>query len=931
MILKCKMCGGDLNIENGAVICECEFCGTMQTIPALDNEKKGNLFNRANRLRRASEFDKAAAVYESIVAEFPEEAEAYWGLCLCAYGIEYVDDPASGKKMPTCHRTRQGSIMRYENFSLACEYADAVAKKLYREEAKEIDRIQQAILEIVAGEAPYDVFICYKETGADGSRTEDSVLAQDMYDALTEKGLKVFFARITLEDKLGQQYEPYIYAALHSARVMLAVGTSFEHYDAVWVKNEWSRFIGMMKEDRKKMLIPCFKGIDAYDIPEEFQGLQAQDMGKLGWLQDLTRGVMKLCGKDQPLPAVSQPVSLSGQPADPLIRRAMIALEDGDFRKADELCEQALNLEPENARAYLCKLMAELQVRRPEQLAKQNKHFDNRNNYKKILRFGDDALKAQVQGYHQAIIDRQENERKEGILQSAMQLLNRAQSYQAFLGIREQVQQKLASVAGLEAVKEIERAFLEKGQALQEAQYQLAREKMARMDWEGARAAFLILKGYRDSREMAERCREAALSAAYENARVLMNLQKYEAAEAAFAKLEDYQDSRNMAARCRDEAKKQLAAQQKAEEEERQRQLAEEKKRAAAAARKKWILAIAVLAVAAAAAFFFVSSRATATKENYERAEALLAEGKEMEALALYQKAGNYQESMARQRSILSSLAVKLDAGDKHTLGLQTNGNMKTAGSNDSGQCYVSMRYSGNLVAVAAGGYHTVGLKADGTVVAEGDNDYGQCNTRAWKDIKAISAGAFHTVGLKADGTAIAVGEKSGGYFSKGQSNVASWRNLAAIVAGGYHTVGLKTDGTVVAVGDNEEGQCNVGAWRGIVAVAAGSAHTVGLKADGTVVAVGRNSVKQCNVSGWRDIVAIECGDYYTLGLKADGTVVAVGANADGQCKVSGWRDIVAVSGGNSHTVGLKADGTVVAVGSNMDFKCNVDEWDLIK
>ena len=37
------------------------------------------------------EFDKAYGVFESIVADFPEEAEAYWGLCLCKYGIEYVD------------------------------------------------------------------------------------------------------------------------------------------------------------------------------------------------------------------------------------------------------------------------------------------------------------------------------------------------------------------------------------------------------------------------------------------------------------------------------------------------------------------------------------------------------------------------------------------------------------------------------------------------------------------------------------------------------------------------------------------------------------------------------------------------------------------------------------------------------------------------
>lgn len=47
-----------------------------------------------------AEFDRAATVYVSITGEFPEEAEAYWGLCLCKYGIEYVDDPLTGKKIP---------------------------------------------------------------------------------------------------------------------------------------------------------------------------------------------------------------------------------------------------------------------------------------------------------------------------------------------------------------------------------------------------------------------------------------------------------------------------------------------------------------------------------------------------------------------------------------------------------------------------------------------------------------------------------------------------------------------------------------------------------------------------------------------------------------------------------------------------------------
>ena len=147
-------------------------------------------------------------------------------------------------------------------------------KEMYREKAKEIDRIQQSILEVAAQEDPYDIFICYKETAENGDRTIDSVIAQDVYDELTAKGYRVFFSRITLEDKLGQEYEPYIFAALNSAKVMLAFGTDYEYYNAVWVKNEWSRFLQLIAKGEKKTLIPCYKNIDAYDMPKEFAKLQ---------------------------------------------------------------------------------------------------------------------------------------------------------------------------------------------------------------------------------------------------------------------------------------------------------------------------------------------------------------------------------------------------------------------------------------------------------------------------------------------------------------------------------------------------------------------------------------------------------------------------------------------------------------------------------
>lgn len=151
-IFKCKMCGGDLEINDTDKVIECEYCGTNQTVPSADNEKKLNLFNRANRLRINGEFDKATAIYENIVAEFPEEAEAYWGLVICNYGIEYVDDPATARKIPTCHRASFESIQNDENFNMALEYADVVAQKIYRDEAREIDRIREEILAVSRNE-----------------------------------------------------------------------------------------------------------------------------------------------------------------------------------------------------------------------------------------------------------------------------------------------------------------------------------------------------------------------------------------------------------------------------------------------------------------------------------------------------------------------------------------------------------------------------------------------------------------------------------------------------------------------------------------------------------------------------------------------------------------------------------------------------------
>ena len=289
-----------------------------------------------------------------------------------------------------------------------------------------IDTLQKDILSIVHKEEPFDVFICYKETDELGQRTQDSVLAQDIYTELTDKGFRVFFSRITLEDKLGHQYEPYIFAALNSAKVMLAIGTKEEYYNAVWVKNEWSRFLSLMEKDKEKMLIPCYRDIDPYDMPQEFKNLQGQDMSRLGFLQDLVRGITKIIEADvddvvKEIGVVQNGVLGNGSE---LVKRGLLALEDGEWTKADEFFEQALNYNAEDSQAYLGKLMAELQVKKQEDLKNYPDNFEDNLHCEKVLRFGDEPLRNEIAGYISYIKQRNEQARMDAIYESAMIAIN---------------------------------------------------------------------------------------------------------------------------------------------------------------------------------------------------------------------------------------------------------------------------------------------------------------------------------------------------------------------------------------------------------------------------------------------------------------------------------------------------------------------------
>ncbi|MEE0479578.1 MAG: DUF6273 domain-containing protein [Acutalibacteraceae bacterium] len=613
-IFKCKMCGGTIEFNPGDTVGVCDSCGTKQTLPRLDDDRKANLYDRANHFRRNNDFDKAAGIYEQILNEDNTDAEAYWSLVLCHYGIEYVEDPQSRKRIPTVNRAQFTSIFDDDNYKSALHYADGYQKELYEDEAKAINEIQKGILAISQKEEPFDVFICYKETDNSGRRTQDSVLANDLYHQLTQEGFKVFFSRITLEDKLGTAYEPYIFAALNSAKVMVALGTKPEYFNAVWVKNEWSRYLSLVKNSNgKKMLIPAYKDMDPYDLPEEFSHLQAQDMSKLGFMQDLIRGIKKIVSAGASKAEVKETVAVGGNVnVEPLLERAFMFLEDGDWGEANEYCEKVLDQDPKNARAYLGKLMAECRACRMEDLQNCRQPFDGSGNYNKILRFAEPKLIETLKGYIAHINERNENARLTGIYNRAVSAMNEANS---------------------------------------ENEYKAAAE------------IFKTVPGFKDADSLVEKCLDNAeicrKDTLYNSARSQMTgniIRNYESAIRMFESISGWKDADEQIYACqkkieelkaKEEAER-LEAERKAEAERLERERKEEEHRIAVEKRKKKakkVFAIGTPIVCACVAFLIVLTTVIIPNNKYSSAVSLMNDEKYDEAIAAFDALNGYKDS----------------------------------------------------------------------------------------------------------------------------------------------------------------------------------------------------------------------------------------------------------------------------------------------
>lgn len=380
--LKCKMCGSNLDIGDSITVCKCEKCGTSQTVPDIEDDKELKLFERAGRLRFNCDFDKAAGIYNTITDSYPEEAEGYWGLILCKYGIEYADN-ASGKKVPVCHRISYDSVMDDEDFELVMENSDSESRAIFREEAKIIEENRKKYIQIAESEQPYDIYISYRAKDDNGDKTAVSEIAGHLYNKLTSARYRVFLSEAALKGKKQSDCEPYIYSALNSANVMLALGTSYDDYNNVWVKNEWNRYLEIAEKNKNKCLIPCYKDVDEYDIPKEFAGLKVCQLGNDDTFNNIMAEIANVVKQESvnqpaPKPEKAEPaeeIELEEieiiEPVDinKLLDEGFSAISDKNWKKANKLFFHVLDEEPDNSKAYWGQLLVQQECTNAREMA----------------------------------------------------------------------------------------------------------------------------------------------------------------------------------------------------------------------------------------------------------------------------------------------------------------------------------------------------------------------------------------------------------------------------------------------------------------------------------------------------------------------------------------------------------------------------------
>ncbi len=271
-LMQCNVCGGELVFDTTTSVYRCRCCRATYEKKEQDVTLQTDM-RQALNLRQSAKFVEARDIYKRVIAEHPDEdlSDAYWGLFLCEQNVLFEVD-GKGEMFPSFYRVTGDDASE----SPACDKAIAYARRhdrgkmdVFCDLADRIDTAKRKYRTIAETTKPYDIFICFKKTGDDGKITPDTQLATDLYNDLA-RDYNVFFSEKSLHGTVVREYEPNIYYALYTAKVMLLLCSKKEYIESQWLRNEWGRFTKFSKDAEGKAIIPIFlDGFNPSNLPDE--------------------------------------------------------------------------------------------------------------------------------------------------------------------------------------------------------------------------------------------------------------------------------------------------------------------------------------------------------------------------------------------------------------------------------------------------------------------------------------------------------------------------------------------------------------------------------------------------------------------------------------------------------------------------------------
>ena len=250
----CRTCGEPLDI-NRAVngVLRCAVCDSCFTLPKMDaSQKMLNFLSQGEHDLDTGKFDDAYTAFNKAAELDSTEPEAYFGMALAEFKIQYLKDEVNNRLQPVCHEMSDKDFGDSANFLKATRYATEPQRAEYERKAEEINYIKNEFHKIEKTGVKYDCFICVKVSAEDGGRTRDYKAADDIYFELKEKGYKPFFSERELIGITGADYEARILYALKSSECMLVICFDEAYLHTKWVKNEYSRFLKLVNDEEKE-------------------------------------------------------------------------------------------------------------------------------------------------------------------------------------------------------------------------------------------------------------------------------------------------------------------------------------------------------------------------------------------------------------------------------------------------------------------------------------------------------------------------------------------------------------------------------------------------------------------------------------------------------------------------------------------------------